>query len=127
MGKTQSSITVNDRAAISVDIILFKDGFKHLIGRGVFPHLNFSIQQSTVDTVELRQHECPHRKQIHKEFPGLVTRIGKSNNFVVRLKFHSQLAPTHQKRPRVPINLKLKVNIEIYIINSNGRIEIFVF
>ena len=42
VGKIQSSITINDHAADPVDIIVFKDGQKPLLGRDVFPQFELS-------------------------------------------------------------------------------------
>ena len=42
VGKIQSSITINDHAVNPVDIIVFKDGQKPLLGRDVFPQLELS-------------------------------------------------------------------------------------
>ena len=55
--KMKSSITINDCAVNPVDVIVVRDGRKH-IGRDLFTQLGLSIQQSNVNkTVLLKQHD----------------------------------------------------------------------
>ena len=59
------------------------------------------------------QNQCLIRKQIAFDFPGLITRIGKSLTHSVESTFHKQFTPTHQKGQRNPINLQPLVNSEL--------------
>ena len=65
----QSLITVNDHTENPVDFIIVKYGHKPLLGIGLFSHLLFYIQPTSVNTIDLPRHEFLHRKQIHKDFP----------------------------------------------------------
>ena len=61
----------------------------------------------------INQNQCLIKKQIAFDFPGLITRIGKSLKHSVKSIFHKQFTPTHQKGRRVPINLQPLVNAEL--------------
>ena len=52
------------------------------------------------------------KKQLAFNFPGLISRIGKSIKHSVKSKFQKNFTPTHQKGRRVPIDLQPLVNEE---------------
>ena len=57
--------------------------------------------------------QCPFKARIAKQFPQLISRIGRSKIHIVKSNFHKILQPKHQKGRRVPINLQERVNSEI--------------
>ena len=61
----------------------------------------------------INQNQCLIKKQIAFDFPGLITRIGKSLKHSIKSTFHRQFTRAHQKGPRVPINLQPLVNAEL--------------
>ena len=60
---------------------------------------------------------------MQKQFPQLITRIGRSKIHIVKSKFHRNFQPKHQKGRRVPINLQERVNNEIKKLLKEGHIE----
>ena len=107
--KTLYSITINNRAAKPVDFIVVKDGHKPQLGRDVFHHIGFSIQQTKIVTIGHPQNQCPLKTRIHKDFPGLETRVSASQKLCGSIKISKIFTPTHQKGQRLPINLLWKV------------------
>ena len=125
LGILQTSIRSNNWYANLIEIQVVTDGHCSLLGRDFFPALELSIQQShnprTVNQVE--QEHCLIEMQIATDFPGLISRIGKSKLYTVRSKFHKNYTPTHQKGRRVPIKLLHKVSDELKKLSDQGHIE----
>ena len=67
--------------------------------------------------------QSPFKTRIAKQFPQLITRIGRSKIHIVKSKFHRNFQPKHQKGRRVPINLQERVNNEIKKLLEEGHIE----
>ena len=63
-----------------------EDGHRPIIGRDLFPQLKLSLtkmkQVSNVD-----KNQCLIKKQIAFDFPGLISRIGKSLKHTVKSTF----------------------------------------
>ena len=89
-----------------------EDGHRPIIGRDLFSKLGFSLTQLK-QVANIDQNQCLIKKQIAFEFPGLITRIGKSLKHSVKSTFHKQFTPTHQKGRRIPINLQPLVYAEL--------------
>ena len=51
-----------------------------------------------------------NKKSLAKEFPELVSRIGKAKNHTVNSKFHKNYRVTHQKGRKVKIELEKLLN-----------------
>ena len=98
--------------ATGVDVTVVEDGHRPIIGRDLFSKLGFSLTQWK-HVANFDQNQCLIKKQIAFDFPGLITRIGKSFQHSVKSTFHKQFKPTHQKGRRVPINLLPLVNAEL--------------
>ena len=112
VGVINTSIKCNDWIARGVDVTVVEDGHRPIIGRDLFSKLGFSLtllkQVANID-----QNQSLIKKQIAFDFPGLITRIGKSLKHSVKSTFHKQFIPTQQKGRRVPINLQPLVNAEL--------------
>ena len=67
--------------------------------------------------------QCPFKTRIAKQFPQLISRIGRSKIHIVKSKFHKNFQPRHQKGRRVPLNLQERVNSEITKFLEEGHIE----
>ena len=97
------------------EFVVVRDGLKPLVGRDLFDALGISVTQipknegSMVNTITS---QCPFKTRIAKQFPQLVTRIGRSKIHIVKSKFHRNFQPKHQKGRRLPINLQERVNNE---------------
>ena len=115
-GKIQSLITSNGWTSNSANFTVVANGLNSLIGRELFDNLSLSVTQSSsvqgnqVNTIsslfEFKEH-------IAKNFPYLISRIGRSKNHVAKSNFHKDYQPRHQKGRRIPINLQDKVNTEL--------------
>ena len=98
--------------ASGVDVTVVDDGHRPIIGRDLFSRIEFSLTQlKQVGNDD--QNQCLVQKQIAFDFPGLISRIGKSRTHSVKSSFHKHFTPTHQKGLRVPINLQPLVNAEL--------------
>ena len=109
VGMINISIQCNDWIATGVDVTVVEDGHRPIIGRDPFSKLGFSLTQLK-QFANINQNQCLIKKQIAFDFPGLITRIGKSLKHSAKSTFHKQFTPTHQKGRRVPINLQPLVN-----------------
>ena len=91
------------------------DGLKSLIGRDLFDQLGLAVTQSTFRKGNrVNNIASPEfKEQIAKTFPVLVSRIGRSESYVAKSKFHKDFQPRHQKCRRIPINLQDKINTEL--------------
>ena len=112
IGVINTSIKCNDWVATGVDVTVVEDGQRPIIGQDLFPKLGFSLTQLK-QIANVDQSQCLIKKQIAFDFPGLITRIGKSLKHSVKTIFHKNFTPTHRKGRRVPINLQPLVNAEL--------------
>ena len=67
-------------------------------------------------------HQCPLKTRIAKQFPQLISRIGRSKIHIVKSKFHKNFQPKRQKGRRVPINLQERVIGEFKKLLEEGHI-----
>ena len=81
----------------------------------MFAQLGLAVTQSTfLKGSRVNNIASPEfKEQIATTFPGLVSVIGRSKNYVAKFKFHKDFQPRHQKGRRIPINLQEKVNTEL--------------
>ena len=96
IGVINTSIKCKDLVATSVDVTVVEDGQRPIFGRDFFPKLGFSLTQLK-QIANVDQNQCLIKKQIAFDFPGLITRIGKSLKHSVKSTFHKHFTPTHQK------------------------------
>ena len=111
-GVIKISIKSNDWVATAVNVTVVEDGHRPIIGPDLFPKLGFSLTQIK-QVANVDQNQCLIKKQIAFNFPGLISRIGKSLEHSVKSTFHKNFTPTHQKGRRVPISLQPLVNEEL--------------
>ena len=109
------------------EFVVVRDGLKPLIGRDLFDALGISVTQTPNSNegsmVNAITPQCPFKSPIAKQFPQLISRIGRSKIRIVKSKFHKSFQPKHQKGRRVPINLQEGVNSEIKKLLEEGHIE----
>ena len=102
IGVIKTSIKCNNWVASEVDVTVVDDGHKPIIGRDLLSKLGFSFTQLKQVT-HVDQNQCLINKQIAFDFPGLISRIGKSRTHSVKSTFHKHFTPTHQKGRRAPL------------------------
>ena len=114
-GKIQVPITSKGWVCDSATFTVVADGLKSLIGRDLFDQLGLAVTQSLfLKGNRVNNIASPEfKEQIAKTFPGLVSRIGRSESHVAKSKFHEDFQPRHQKSIRIPNNLQDKVNTEL--------------
>ena len=128
MGMIQAPIASNGWRIEDAEFVVVRDGLKPLIGRDLFDAPGMSVTQtpnsnegSMVNTITP---QCPFKTRIAKQFPQLISRIGRSKIHIFKSKFHKKnFQPKHQKGRRVPINLQEQVNSEIKKLLEEGHIE----
>ena len=108
-----TSIESNDWETTKVDVAIVEDDHRPIICRDFFSLLGLSLTQ-TKRVSNVDQYQCLIKKQIAFDFPGLISRIGKSLKHSVKSTFYKNFTPTHQKGRRVTINLQLLVNTEYF-------------
>ena len=117
MGMIQAPIASKGWRIEDAEFVVFRDGLKPLIGRDLFDALGISVTQTPNSNegsmVNAITPQCPFKTRIAKQFPHLISRIGRSKTHIFESKFHKNSKPKHQKGRRVPINLQERVNSEI--------------
>ena len=89
-----------------------EDGHRPIIGRDLFSQLGLSLTKTTqVSNVD--QNQCLMKKQIAFDFPGLISRIGKSLKHTVKSTFRKHFTPTNKKIRRVRISFQPLVNTKL--------------
>ena len=112
IGVIKTSVKCNEWVATDVIVTANDDGHRPIIGRDLFSQLRLSLTQiKQISNVD--QNQCLIKKQTAFDFPGLISRIGKSLKNSVKSTIHKNFTPTHQKGRRVPINLQPLVNTEL--------------
>ena len=101
------------------------DSFRLILGRDLFNQLGIYISQKLGPNIEVNTVEtlCAKKQSLAKEFPELISRIGKSKHHTVNSKFHRNYRVAHQKGRKVPIHLQPKVKIELKKLLNDGHIE----
>ena len=111
-GKIQTLITSNGWTSNSTTFTVIADGLKNFIGRDLFDHLDLAVTQSSsvqgnqVNTISSLSEFTEH---IAKNFPNLISRMGRSKDHVAKSNFQFR----QQKGRRIPGNLQDKVNMEL--------------
>ena len=115
----------NDRKIQKAKITVVADGFRPILGRDLFDQLGITVSQKLFLNTEVNNigQPCAIKRSLAKEFPELISRIGKSKNHTFNSKFHKNYQVTHQKGRKVPIHLQPKVKMELEKLLNEGHIE----
>ena len=81
-----TSIKCNDWTATNVDVTVVEDDHRPIIGRDIFSKLGFSLTELK-QVANIDQNQCLIKRQIAYDFPGLITRIGKSFKYSFKSTF----------------------------------------
>ena len=114
LGTLKTPVRCNDWKFQKAKITVVADGFRPILGRDLFDQLGIIISQKPCPNVEVNNIDqiCAIKRSLAKEFPDLISRIGKSKHHMVNSKFHTNYRLTHQKGRKVPIHLQPKVKNE---------------
>ena len=127
MGMMQAPIARKGWRTEDAEFVVVRDELKPLIVRDLFDALGVSVTQTPNSNegsmVNAITPQCPFKTRIAKQFPQLISRIGRSKIHIVKSKFRKNFQPKYQKGRRVPINLKERVNSEINKLLEEGHIE----
>ena len=107
-----------------------EDGFEPIFGCDLFDQLRITISQKSCPKHEVNKTEipCAIKQSLAKEFPEIISRIGKSKNQTANSKILRNYRVTHPKVRKVPIHLQPKVKIELEkLLNEglNGKLSNF--
>ena len=124
LGTLRTPVRCNDWKNHKSKITVVSDGFRPIFGRDLFDQLGKIISQKLCPNTEVNNIEppCAIKRLLAKEFPDLISRIGKSKNHSVNSKFHKNYRVTHQKGEKVHIHLQPKVKIELEKLLNEGHI-----
>ena len=125
LGTLKTPVKSNDWSIEKAKITVVADGFRPILGRDLFDQLGITISQKPCPQTEVNNIDppCAIKKSLAKEFPDLISRIGKSKNHTVNSKFDKNYRVIHQKGRKVPIHLQPKVKIELEKLLNEGHIE----
>ena len=121
----KTPVGCNDWKFQKAKITVVADDVRPIFGRKVFDQLGITISQKPCPNVEVNNIDQTSaiKRSLAKEFPDLISRIGKSKHHTVNSKFHKNYQVTHQKGRKVPIHLQPKVKIELEKLLNDGDIE----
>ena len=122
---TLKTVCCNDWKIQKTKFTVVADGLRSILGRDLFDQLEITISQKPCPNIEISNIEtpCAIKKSMAKEFPDLISQIGKSKNHTVSSKFHRNYRVTHQKARKVPIHLQPKLKIELKKLLNEGHIK----
>ena len=125
LGTLKTPVKSNDWNIQKAKVTVVADGFRPILGRDLFDQLGITISQKPCPKTEINNIDqpCALKRSLAKEFPDLISRIGKSKNHTVNSKFHKNYRVIHQKGRKVPIHLQPKVKIELEKLLNEGHIE----
>ena len=80
LGTLKTPVKCNDWNIQKAKITLVADGFRPILGRDLFDELGITISQKSCPKTEVNNIDqpCAMKKSFAKEFPDLISRIGKS-------------------------------------------------
>ena len=95
----KTPVRCNDWKIQKAKITVVADGFRPILGRDVFDQLGIIILQKPRPNVEVNNIDQTWaiKRSFAKEFPELISRIGKSKHHTLNSKFHKNYRVTHQK------------------------------
>ena len=125
LGTLKTPVRCNDWKIQKTKITVLADGLGPILGRDLFDQLGIIISQKPCPNIEVNSIVQPWtiKRSLAKEFPDLISRIGKFKNHTVNSKFHKNYRVTHQKGRKLPIHLQPKVKIELKKLLKEGHIE----
>ena len=125
LGTLKTPVKCNDWKIQKAKNTVVADGFRPILGRDIFDQLGITKSQKPCPNTEVNSIDqlCAIKRSLAKEFPDLISRIGKSKNHTVNSKFHKNYRVIHQKGRKVPIHLQPKVKIELEKLLNEGHIE----
>ena len=125
LGTLKTLVKCNDWSIQKAKKTVVADGLRPILGRDLFDQLGITISQKPCPKTEVNNIDqlCAIKKSLAKQFPDLISRIGKSKNHTVNSKFHKNYRVIHQKGRKVPIHLQPKVKIELEKLLNEGHIE----
>ena len=125
LGCIKTSVRCNDWEIPKATITVVADGFRPILGRDLFDKLGITISQKPCPNTEVNNIEPPWviEKSFAKEYPELISQIGKSKHHTVNSKFHKNYRVKLEKERKVPIHLQPKVKIELEKLLNKGHIE----
>ena len=125
LGTLKTPVRCNDWKIQKATIMVVADGFRPSLGRDLFDQLGIIISQKPCPNVGVNNIDQTWaiKRSLAKEFPELISRIGKSKHHTVNSKLHKNDRLTHQKGRKVPIHFQPKVKIEFEKLLNDGHIE----
>ena len=125
LGTLKTPVRCSDWKIQKAEVTVVADGFRPILGRDLFDQLGIIISQKLCPNIEVNNIDqpCAIKRSLAKEFPDLISRIGKSKNHAVNSKFHKNYRVTYQKGRKVPKHLQPKVKIELEKLLHEGHIE----
>ena len=125
LGILKAPVHCNNWKIQKAKITVVADDFRPILGRDLLDQMEITISQKPCPNIEINNVEnpCAIKKFLAKEFPELISRIGKSKHHTVNSNFHKNYRFTHQKGRKVPIHLQPKVKIELAKFLNEGHIE----
>ena len=100
LGTLKTPVKCNDWNIQKAKITVVADGFRPILGRDLFDQLGITISLKSCPKTGVNNIDqpCAIKRSLAKEFPDLISRIGKSKNHTVNSKFHKNYRVIHQKR-----------------------------
>ena len=125
LGTLKTTVSCSDWKIQKAKITVVADGFRSILGRDLFYQLGITMSKKPCPNIEINTVEtlCAIKQSLAKEFPELISRIGKSKHHTVSSKFLRNYRATHQKWRKVPIHLQLKVKLELEKLLNEGHVE----
>ena len=119
-GTKYSDIQCNGWYAGRADLIVVSNNQRAITGRDLFQALGITLQQQTPSSPEGKNilnitttSACLLKNEMSTVYKNLTTRIGRSINQKVKLKFKTTFTPVHQKGRRIPLHLENQVELEL--------------
>ena len=115
IGEINTMVKCNDWASKNANVRVVRvveNDHRPIIGRILFAQFGFSLTQSK-QVQNINPNQCLIKKQIALDFPGQISKIGKSHKHTVKTTVNKRFTPSHQKGRRVPIKLQPLVNAEL--------------
>ena len=102
LGTLKTPVRCNDWKIQKAKIKVVADGFRPILERDLFDQLGIIISQKPCPNVEVNNIDqtCAIKRSLAKEFPELISRIGKSKHHTVNSKFHKNYRCNTSKRKK---------------------------
>ena len=93
LGTLKTPVRCNDWKIQKAKITVVAYGFRPILGRDLFDQLGIIISQKPCPNVEVNNIDqtCAIKRSLAKEFPDLISRIGKSKHHTVNSKLHKTI------------------------------------